>query len=204
MIEFKDKKNGLVWVIYNLEQDYNNKRIKNKLERLNSSLNRWQGEDIDTYVTGGERLGDYFYTLLHYKPRSLIEAFAYNKNKALAGCCILANNALDIHNLDGVNTEDLKPNLRIEFIVTNPKLRNRGLATRMTCSIRDNQEVFTNGRDSLGVSSAIDVTNEPSEKLFKKCGFLHKASHLPQYKIYYFKKQVKAPNTPKETHEPSK
>lgn len=88
----------------------------------------------------------------------------------------------------------------IEFIITNPKLRNRGYATRMISSAKNNLEFFCHGHSGEGIASTIERENIGSITAFVKNGFKHignNSSSGRAYQIYFLKPR----NISSDTHQ---
>ena len=84
--------------------------------------------------------------------------YAFNSDNKLVGVVYIT-----------APTEDMDET-NIDYLITNPRMTNKGFATRMISSIKNNPEFFAEGHRGTFVTS-IEHTNEASKRVFIKNGF---------------------------------
>lgn len=191
MNQFTDIENSIDWQIYPPNEVIRKFYEEESFREAFQQLNNWVSDDIQEYITHWPelKLGDFIYKnmkkdyILRHDGYYLLFA---HENEQMLGVVILNTNSKNI-------STDLKyynnqPNLKIEYIIVDPNMKNMGIATRMIKSITTNQNIFTSGNPSNGVTADIDNENEPSKRVFLKNNFkiVMPVSYLNNYFSRYY------------------
>lgn len=151
---FFDKDTELTWLKYqkeNSELEYIYKI--NELERI---VDSWSKDFlIDEYVTDGRSL----ISMLHAYMGDLNNLFFAFEKENPVGVVFMC---------DAVNNY---PYATIEYIVTNPKCRFKGIGTRMVSSIKHNPKMFTTNNYQGKIIAHVRGDNKASEKVMIKNKF---------------------------------
>lgn len=185
---------NLTWEIYPTKDVYKYYKKNEDLNNTISTLNSWQSENINDFITSLYllKLGDFFcenllssYELKNNQGNNLFLLLAY-EDKELVGTIILNNQSQNI-STDFKLTDNIN-NLRIEYIVVNPDKQNMGIGTRLIKSITKNQSIFSFDTTTNGICADIDNENIPSQKAFLKNHYkiVLPSSHLNNYFSRYY------------------
>ena len=203
---FEDKERNLKWLIYSAFEVKDNSHVDENLINTFSSMNDWKSESIKEFITHMRDIptGDYIRRYLSFDfnvnqsqdSRQVYFLVALEDNE-IVGIVTMNTNSTDIHHDFHLDGED-KYNIKLDHIIVNPNKIKNGLATRMTLSIANNQDIFAQKASSCGLSVEVDPENIASLKLAETCGF--KAYNLISILNYWLVRLYRTDHTP-DNHE---
>lgn len=203
---FEDKERNLKWLIYSAFEVKDNSHIDENLINTFSSMNEWETENIREFISHMSPIptGDYIRRYLSFNFNTLQTPDARQvyflvalEDDELAGIVTMNANSSDIYNDFNLDGEE-KYNIKLDHIIINPNKLMKGLATRMTLSIANNQDIFAQKVTSCGLTVEIDPANTASLKLAENCGF--KAYSLLSILNYWLVRLYRSDHTP-QNHE---
>ena len=176
---FEDNERNLKWLIYSSFEVKDNSDNDEQLSNTFSILDTWKSENITEFITHmsprltGEYIKRYltqsFNTIENSHDRQVYFLVAIEDNE-IVGIVTINSISTDIY----VNFKlkgEKQHNLKLDHIIVNPTKQRKGIATRMTLSIANNQEIFAQKTSSCGLSVEVDPDNIASLKLAENCGF---------------------------------
>ena len=203
MIEFYDNESNLTFKCYNGMDSRTHYYREDDYYQYVLEMNSWSDQGIKDFVVEGTPLGNFFnWNNLFMNEHEHLGGqlvFALDGD-ILIGCALLTTENPSIaFSLDPANTKlfpaliDKKPKVNIDFIATNPHLRNLGYGTRFIKGIKNNEKILTNEKESSGITANVREDNQPSKKAFLKNDFIivHKGNlikTLGNYHTLYFGK----------------
>lgn len=151
MIKFVDEETKLTFI------KFNNNELKNQEEIFNQ-INSWSyADNIRQYITNNKKVNDFFIDLNNKTDNNPCGLYYTFENSQPVGVMFL----------NDVNyTESI-----IEYIVVNPQMQGKGIATRMIKSITNNLKFFTGHPNTESLIATIDKSNIASQKAFLKNNF---------------------------------
>lgn len=155
---FKDKENLISWdIIPSFTQMGDNKKsYLKRLKKYTKSLNKWNDDDINYFITNNA-LGTYIEDMLN-------EEFQDN-----TACFVVNNVNLPIAVV--VLSPPYDKSVTLDYIIVNEKYRGQGLATRILQSVKDNICTMLNNHSIEEISALIRADNIASQKVFIKQGY---------------------------------
>ena len=150
---FSDENNGLEWQRYNPS-------FPRHYEGYNAIVNSWSEDpNINRYLNFDGPLSDTFVELQSEDGLDNEGYFYAFEGDRLAGIVYITTPLEQYEETS------------IEYIVVNPNMRKRGIATRMISSIKDNPTFFSENHQGAFVAT-VDHTNEGSKRAFMNNGFV--------------------------------
>lgn len=153
LFRWVDNKTDLVWERYNPAKPL-------QYEDYNNLINLWSSDrTIRKYIRlDDDSIADLFVKLVK-SDKYDSEAFFYAfEDDYLVGVVYITS---PIDDLEETN---------IDFLIVNPRLKAKGIGTRMIASIKNNPTFFAEGHNDTFATS-IERTNEASKRVFIKNGF---------------------------------
>lgn len=206
MEKFFDNDVQLTFIGFN-KDDIKNEDYINLYKQYVEQLNIWtDDEGIQKYIGNDMKLGDFFACITehstHVHSKSIHKHYLMFDKDLLVGSALLTIND---HKLKEYVTDDEKydnfrqdedPILYIEYLATNPQVRNKGYGARIVKGITNNKQIITEN-NICGVAATINNSNESSKKAFLKSNFICTPAKSfnnidKDFRVYYFGKHKKA------------
>lgn len=206
MREFYDEEIALTFRGYT-HNDFNTSEVADLYRTYLLQLNEWSSDSgVQNYICKDMELGAFLGIITKHSTSSKrinnFEHFIILDKDTLVGTALIVVNDRDFKehliktpHFDSINTDN-NPNLIIEYLVTNPHLRNKGYGTRIVKGIQNNEQLIEKGTTHSGIFTTIDNCNECSKRAFLKNKFVcipAKAFNdlSDKFSVYYFGKHNK-------------
>ena len=207
MKEFFDEETSLKFRGYNSDDLMDGEFIKGYHPYVDE-LDDWSKDHgIQKYICSDMNLGAFLSLIAKhstsYKSKLHYEHYLVFEDDKLVGTTLLTTNDLTfkdkIRNTKRYKDirKDENPLLIIEYLATNPHLRNRGYGTRIVKAIENNEHIITNNQLTSGIATTIHTANIGSKKAFLKSNFICTPKKSfegvkSEYRVFYFGKHKKS------------